>query len=112
MANVVKIKEVLLYVGYTANALQCFLMKKYLEDNNVNFVLMNYSDDSHHSDVFSAMSTWTYGRAEEAKQHEIKDFPFVTWKEYYDDYEQSVQIAFSTLEIHDKLLPKKDLITS
>jgi len=110
MANVVKIKEVLLYVGYTANAQQCYLMKKYLEDNNVAFNLMNYGDDSHHQDVFGAMSTWNYGRPGEQVQHNITDFPFVTWKEYYDDFEQGVHISFSTYEIHEKLLPKKDLI--
>jgi hypothetical protein len=112
MAEIVKVKEVHLYVGLTANAQQCFLMKKYLEDNGLKYTLLSYNDESHHDAVFSAMSSWRFGRPEESIQHTITDFPYVTWKEYYSDYEQAVRIAFSAFEINNNLLPLKDLIES
>jgi hypothetical protein len=91
MANLVKISDVRLYVGFTPNAANTYAALQAVTAANVPFVLMSYADSAAHKGVFDALSTWSYGR--DASKVEVTDFPFLTWTENYDDWSSCPQIA-------------------
>lgn len=97
MANLVKITEVTLMTGFTAGAAECCACKKLLQDSGIKYQLLHYGDESTHHTNFDALSTWTFGPNFE--QRTFTDFPVVTWKEFYDDYERWIQVAQSSEEL-------------
>jgi hypothetical protein len=103
MKQVIKIKDIHLYVGITANAAECYTVKKFLDETGVAYTLLQYIDDQH-AGVFSALSTWNWGRLENPEQRQIADFPVVTWKEIHDDYEHAVYCATSLHELKNSRL--------
>lgn len=108
--KIVKIKEVLLYVGSTETQ-ECLEVKAFLSNQNIPFTALNYGDVNQHEDLFKALSTWTFGRLDKSRNITLSDFPFVTWRECYDDFEQSVEIATSVSElITSTLVSNKALI--
>lgn len=110
MANIVKITEVHLYSGLTAEASECFECKKVLNDNGIKHISLFYGDDPQgHNDNFAALSTWSFGP--EFKQYTFTKFPIVTWKEYYDDYERWIEVAQSSTELlNSNLVKNKALV--
>jgi hypothetical protein len=83
MSKVVKIDNVYLYTAGTLGGKEDAAAKKLLNDAKISYVELAYSDASQHVAVFSAVSTWYWG--EDKSQRHISKFPFVHWKEYYDD---------------------------
>ena len=75
----IKIDDVDLYTGFTASAADCYAAKKWLDEQNITYTLMNYADDSQHNDLFNALNTWW------PNQHTFTDFPFVIYTEIHDD---------------------------
>jgi hypothetical protein len=55
--------------------------KKILDDNCVQYVWLNYADDSQHPSVFSALNTWTFIDG----MHVFEEFPFIHYREVHDD---------------------------
>lgn len=108
MANLVRIKEVYLYVGFTDTAAFCYEVKKLLDDNGIKYILLAYTDDSAHAGVFGALNSWAWGR--EARNEVFTNFPIVTWKECFDDFESSVECATTKEQVESKLLSNKNLI--
>lgn len=97
MANIVKISEVVVYSGLTADAGDCFACKKMLDDNGIKYQLLHYADESQHVDNFAALSTWSFGP--DYNQYTFTKFPLVIWKEFYDDYERWLNVAQSSTEL-------------
>lgn len=104
MANIVKISEVVVYSGLTADAGDCYACKKLLDDNGIKHSLLHYADESVHAENFAALSTWTFGP--DFKQYKFTKFPLVFWKEFYDDYERFLNLAQSSTELAESNLIK------
>jgi hypothetical protein len=104
MAEIVKITQVSLMVGITAGAAECYACKKILDDNGIKYQLLHYGDESTHANHFDALSTWPFGP--QFEQRTFTDFPIITWKEYYDDYERWLQVAQSSKELAESSLLK------
>lgn len=110
MTNLVKIKNIHLYVGFTANAAECYSAISILKAKNIRYNLLNYSDQvDHHKVTFDAISTWNLG----TDNHKLtaKDFPILVWDECYSDWttvRQAVQglddIEDSTVCVHFDLI--------
>lgn len=96
MANLVKLTDPRLYVGFTPNAANCYAAMQALSTANVPYTLMAYNDPAQHEGVYQAISTWTFGLPNNAAQMSITNFPFLTWNEAYDDYSTCVQIAYDS----------------
>lgn len=98
MAKLVKIKDVYVYTGNTAEKVECtkalFLLKqKGIEYNNLEY---NDSTEQHEAN-FKALSTWNFGEAENHYQLKFSKYPIVTWVECYDDW-STVQHAVEGLK--------------
>ena len=106
MANLVKIKEVCLYIGFTEHAQECFEMKKALSDAGITPRVLAYNDEAQHPELFASLSTW---RWEDGVARTFTKFPIVHWKKCYDDFETEVQCATSVSELSD-LLANKHLV--
>lgn len=104
----VRIKDVSFYVGLTADAVACFEMKQFLNDNAIPYKLLAYMDDSVHEHNFKALSSYTWGP--NGEKREISRFPVLTWDEFDDDFNRVIECAVTIDEIRAKLLPHKDLI--
>ena len=106
MANIVKINQVHLYMGFATpeSAADCVVVKKMLDDANIEYTLLQYGDNSAHSGVFDALSTWSLGP--DFLQRKFTDFPIVHWVEFYDDYERWVQAVVGSKELSNSNLIK------
>lgn len=74
----VKIDDVFLYTALTATAHQCWLMKKYLQDNNINYTNLHYNDDTQLPDVFAPLNTWWTNVT-------FDEMPILIYTEIHDD---------------------------
>lgn len=111
MSTLVKITDVRVYVGVTnPEALQAtFDCIKILNDSNIVFANLIYPDVEQYASIFENLSTWTFGF--DFTQYTFTDFPIITWKEYYDDYEICDQVAQSVSELEtSNLITYKDLV--
>lgn len=106
MANLVKIKEVVLYIGLTANASDCFSAKKLLDDANIKYTLLSYNNSDEFHYIFDSLSTWHYGPRNNTYHKTFTDFPILHWKECYDDYEFQIESADGLVEIKNSNLLK------
>lgn len=77
-----KIVDCYLYTGLTEDAQACYDFKKFLVDNNVQFTLLHYNDDTQHQNVFDALNTW-WDNANFTK------FPIFYYSEAHPDLEPS-----------------------
>jgi hypothetical protein len=100
--SLVKIKDVVLYVGLTANGAECFNAQKLLADNNINHKLLAYNDISQHKGVFDSLNTWRWGA--QAEQRVFTDFPIVHWTECYSDFSTQLKCAASVTELNNSVL--------
>jgi hypothetical protein len=107
MLNLIKIKNVCLYVGITDNTDDCITCKNILKDNNIPHTVQMCFDEKNQE--LSLMQSRVFGP--NFTQHEIKDFPFVIWTEFYDDYERFMEIALTLEELSNSNLVKyKNLV--
>lgn len=79
---IIKIKDIYLYTGFTANANDGYSAKVWMDQNNIQYTHMHYADSAQHQSLFDALSTWSFGDAEIA----FSQFPFVIYDEVSDDY--------------------------
>lgn len=113
MANVVKITEVNLYAAMISEegAVACIRTKKFLEANNIQYAHYVYSDEAQIPPLFEALGTWTFGPEFRQVSFSSSSFPFVTWKEFHDDYERFVEIAVGLNELaQSTLIKNKDRV--
>ena len=111
MSTLVKITDVRICIGVTTpESLQSvFDCIKILKDNNIPYANLLYPEESQYTNVFENLSTWTFGF--DITQYTFTDFPIITWKEYYDDYEICDQVAQSVSELEtSNLITYKDLV--
>jgi len=80
-----RIDDIQLYMGMTADAAECYEVKKYLQDNGIKFETYMYADDSQHAQLFSSLGTWNMQGAPTV----ISKFPFVIYTEVHDDLSPS-----------------------
>lgn len=99
MANLVRIEEVHLYMGWSDNVADTYAAKKLLDAANVKYVQLAYHDETQYQSIFDSLSTWTFGEGAATYQKVFKDFPFVHWVEVYDDYNKYIQCAYGLAEI-------------
>lgn len=105
----VKIKDVCLYVGLTANGTECSNATKLLVDNGIEHKLLAYNDINQHSAVFSALNTWSWGPDQEIKT--FTDFPIVHWTECYSDFTTQNFCVTSVAELNNSsLIANKELV--
>jgi hypothetical protein len=113
MANIVKIKEIHLYAGFTENAAETYTVKRMLDDRKIPYTFLQYggNEEEIHAGVYSSLNTWNFGRPEEIYKKTFTDFPIVTWKEYYDDYEVALHVVDSASDLMaSPIMTKKELI--
>ena len=108
MSQLVQIKEVMFYVGLTANAQKTYEMREYLKSKGIPHTPLNYLDEAAHQSVFEALGSWYWGEAREKRT--FSDFPIVAWVLCYDDFTTVPESATTPAEIESKLLPHKALI--
>jgi hypothetical protein len=107
MANLVKIKEVHIYMGFTDKAYECYQAKELLESSGITASILAYFDNSQHSGVFDALGTWTWKDG----QKTFSNFPIVTWKNCYDDFEVDIECAVGIDELRNSsLIANKHLV--
>jgi hypothetical protein len=110
MPSLIKITNVCLYVGTTDNVEACLAIRNALKGNSIphaTAICVNSDRDY----ALNTMSDSVFGP--DFTQYEVKDFPFVTWMEYYDDYERYMEIAFTLDQVQQSnLLKFKSLIAS
>jgi hypothetical protein len=58
--------------------------KKYLEDNGVQFIHLNYADPVQHEAALAPLRTWLFA---DGQHEEITEFPLVIYSEVHDDLE-------------------------
>ena len=104
MANLIKIRDIVLYTALTEDATECYACKKLLNEHNIKYKVLHYGDESVHQQNFDALSTWSFGP--DYRQHEFKKFPIIHWNEYYDDYERYMEVATSLDELKNSNLIK------
>lgn len=60
--------------------------KKYLEDNGVEFIHLNYADPAQHEAALAPLRTWLFA---DGQHQEISNFPLVIYTEVHDDMESA-----------------------
>jgi hypothetical protein len=76
---IVGIKDIYLYTGLTpTGGNDSALAIQWLDENNIEYSHLWYSDPAQHAEVFNALNTWGIGT--------FSDFPFVIYDEMNDDY--------------------------
>jgi hypothetical protein len=110
MANLVKIKDVHLYVGLVENGHECYQAKKLLDAAGVKFNILAYNDETQIPSVFVSLNTWGWGP--DHKQRELDQFPLIHWTECYDDFSQLVFVAHGLIEIKESALLQHGNLTS
>lgn len=98
MADLVKIKDVYLYVALTEHAQECYDIKKILNDNNIPYTLLPYVDEVQHEGIFDALATWTFKGGQRSRVD--FRFPLVYWTNLYDDYETDIELAIGLNEFN------------
>jgi len=105
----VKIQDVVLYVGLTENGAECFQAKKLLADNNIPHRVLSYFDPEQHVHVFNSLNTWRWG--ENFEQKTFTDFPIIHWKECYDDFSTKLFCVTSVAELNlSNLVLNKEIV--
>lgn len=78
----VRLSDIRFYTGLTETAHQQWEMKKWLTENNVNYITMSYADETQHQQVFDGFNSWW-------PEANISNFPVLTYTEIHDDLEVS-----------------------
>jgi hypothetical protein len=99
---IVKISEVYLYGALNEDVLEVYQIKKFLEEQGIDFKLLFYLDEG--SQSLSALSTWSMGEKDALEVKPITKYPLVVWSEHHDDLEKTVNIATSLAELQAKVL--------
>ncbi len=102
----VKIDDIHLYAGLTADAVDCYRVKKWMDDNNIKFVHLFYTDEIQCQEVIDTVNLWFVNPDQPAV---ITKLPFVVYCEVVEDlpisqYPRKVLVGYD--EITSKL---KDL---
>lgn len=111
--NLVKIKEVSLYVGYTEHAPECYKALKLLKDSGIKYTLLNYSDQEHqHKANFENLSTWNFGPKDSPYQKQFTSYPILIWEECFDDWSTHLHAAHGLKEISESMIFKNKHLIS
>lgn len=102
MAELKKIYDVVLYGTLDEHVLEVYNLKKYLEDQGIEFRVLFYVNDA--SAALAALSTWELGDRGSTSKRDIPHFPVLVWSERYDDEVITVNIAQSIAELQTKPL--------
>jgi len=95
MANLVRIENVYLYVGWTETVADSYAAMKLLNAAGVKYTLMHYADETQHKANQEALSTWVF----KSGRKTFTDYPILHWDELYDDYNRYVEGAAGLDEI-------------
>lgn len=109
--NIIKIKGVFLYVGFTSyeGVVKGLAVKKLLDEINLPYKLEMFCYEIQYPDLFEQFNTWTFDK--DYKSYTFTDFPFLIWEEQYDNYEVMHCVAFNVEEVKaSRLLHNIDLI--
>lgn len=101
MANLAKIKEVHLYVALSEHAQECYDVRQYLDQNGIPYTLLAYFEPTQYPDICAALSSWVWTGEQ---QRTISQFPIVTWKNCYDDYETDLGVSVGLAELQASVL--------
>jgi hypothetical protein len=85
----------------------CFKAKKFLDDNQISYVNLNYPDSSQHEELLSAVSSWWRGEIE------VKAFPFLHYTEVHEDLDPSqypIEILRGLTQIRNSNLAELNLL--
>ena len=102
----VRIDDIHLYGGLTDDAVDCYRTKKWLEENNINFLHLFYQDDKQCAEVIETVKGW-FAHAESPVT--ISKLPFIVYCEVDSDLQIS-QYPRKVLVGYDEITSKlKDL---
>jgi hypothetical protein len=105
MANLVKLKKVVVYTAMTADAAECWDAVKLLNDNNIPFQHLNWTDSSQLQGVFDSLATWNYSPDGVELVHKtFTKLPIVHWEAVYDDDNVSTNAAMGLTELQNSQL--------
>lgn len=86
MANLVKLKKVVIYTAMSADAAECWEAIKLLTDNNIPFQHLNWTDSSQLQGIYDSLGTWNYSNDGATLIHKtFTKLPIVHWEAVYDD---------------------------
>ena len=87
---ITKIDSIYLYTnltwaeGETSDSVEA---RKYLDDNGVQYIHLNYADPAQHEAALAPLRTWMFS---DGLHTEITDFPFIIYSEVHDDMDSSM----------------------
>lgn len=84
-------KNIYLYGALNSSVTELYNIKKYLEDNNIQFTLLFYTDEKQFDVVLESIKTWFPGK-------KITNYPILVW-----DNEDNTRDFVSTLSQVKKL---------
>lgn len=74
---IIKIEDVCLYTTLDHTHAECYALKKWLDDNNIEYAHLHYPSEIKEQ-VFAPLNTWWEGVT-------FTDFPLITYTEFRDD---------------------------
>lgn len=77
--SLLRIDDIQLYMGITADAAECFAAKQFLVTNNIEYLTYMYADDGQHPQLFESLSSWKLPGAPTT----LTKFPFVIYTEIH-----------------------------
>jgi len=95
MANLVKVRDIFLYVGWSPKAADSYAAMTLLKEADVPFTLLHYPDTT----ALEPLNTWGWGPETSPVSKTFTDFPVLHWTELYDDWSKALEVADGLLEI-------------
>jgi hypothetical protein len=109
MPNLVKIRNIHLYIGWTDSAADCYAAKKALDEAGVPYNLLHYQDASQRDAALEPLNTWLWGQEPNRHQKNIQEFPVLHYECCYDDWTTSLELSQGLAEIQTFIASAKGL---
>lgn len=110
MAKLINISFIRLHTNPTGDMGSTGEARSILKENGVVATELGYVEGPSTLDLYSALSSWTWGRTNERRS--VNQLPLLTWRECYDDGWDVDRIACGLDEMQNcDLWANKNLIT-
>lgn len=93
MANIVSIKNVYLYSGFTVDAKECYDVWKEFNTRNIKFTHLHYNNELEANKTFDPLGTWNWHNGTDYYQRTFDKFPICHWEVTYDNALSAVECA-------------------
>jgi len=105
MANLIRIREVVVYTALGPNAAECYDVVKLLKDNNVPINHLNWNNEDNANSTFDPLSTWNFtSDGIVFEQKTFTRFPIIHWRNVFDDDTSGINVAVGLTELQNSQL--------